>query len=87
MFVLLLNVIFVVVSFWLIRRFYSARFDRLAVIVQEAMALRDAEFRKLEAQFASMIIKDTRLLDGALEDYSDVLEAEGEDDEREGTDS
>lgn len=77
--------------FWLMRRFYAARFDRFAVIVQEAMALRDAQIAKFEAQFADALIKDTKIIDDLLDDYSDIVDTEikeeGEADEREGEDS
>lgn len=79
--------------FWLMRRFYAARFDRFAVIVQEAMALRDAQILKFEAQFADALIKDTKIVDDLLDDYSDVVdveieeEGEADEDEREGEDS
>ena len=91
-FVLLIaNTAITILFFWLLRRFYAARFDRLAEIMQDAMALRDAQIRKFEAQFADAIIKDTKIIDDLLDDFSDVVEAdeieEGETDEREGEDS
>lgn len=85
------NTVVTFFMFWLMRRFYAARFDRFAVIVQEAMALRDAQILKFEAQFADALIKDTKIVDDLLDDYSDVMafetEEEGETDEREGEDS
>ena len=81
------NLVVTALMFWLMRRFYAARFDRLAVIMQEAMALRDAQIRKFEAQFADALIKDTKIIDDLLDDYSDVAGEEGETDEREGEDN
>jgi len=87
----IVNTAVTLLLFWLMRRFYAARFDRFAVIVQEAMALRDAQIAKFEARFADALIKDTKIVDELLDDYSDVVpaesEEEGEADEREGEDS
>ena len=67
------NVALILFSVYVISKVYSKRIQVFAEVVRDAMTLRDAKLRELEARFARAINMDADLFDHMLDDKSDIV--------------